>query len=246
MNSIRLDRGVQFGIGVFETIAVWDHKAIFLSYHLDRLENGMKALGIKNPKYHRDTMLEKMRDITTLFKKTAVKIIVTEENLIYKLREISYDREHYEKGFHLCFSDVMRNETSPMTYLKTINCADLILEKEKAKEKGFDEPILLNSQGMITEGAVSNIFCVKNGRIRTPAVSCGLLDGAVRHHLLSVFPEIEETFLTKEDLLSSDEIFLTNSLMGVMPVATLENRRLPQRINADFMRKYYFDYIQNV
>ncbi len=112
MNSIRLDRGVQFGIGDFETIAVWDHKAIFLSYHLERLENGMKALGIKNPEYHRDAVLEKMRDITKLFDKTAVKIIVTEENLIYKLRDISDDREHYEKGFHLCFSDVMRNTAS--------------------------------------------------------------------------------------------------------------------------------------
>lgn len=245
MNPIRLDRGVQFGIGVFETIAVWNHKAIFLPFHLDRLENGMKTLGIENPEYNREALMEKMRDIEKLFEKTAVKIMATEENLIVKLRKIPYEREDYEKGFSLCFSNVLRNETSPMTYMKTMNSADLILEKGKAKERGFDEPIFLNTRGVVTEGAVTNLFCVKNGKIRTPAVFCGLLNGAVRHHLISVFPEIEETILTKEDLFSADEIFLTNSLMGVMPVTILEDRPLKSRETGDRLRKYYFDRILN-
>ena len=105
-----------------------------------------------------------------------------------------------------------------------------------------DEPIFFNTKDAVAEGAVSNVFCVKNGCIRTPSVSCGLLNGAVRHYLLSTFPEIEETVLTKEDLLTADEIFLTNSLMGVMPVSILEDRSLPQREKGDFLRKHYFDY----
>ena len=245
MNPIRLDRGVQFGIGVFETIAVLNHKAVFLPFHLDRLENGMRTLGIENPEYDREALMEKMRDIEKLFEKTAVKIMATEENLIVKLRKIPYEREDYEKGFSICFSDVLRNETSPMTYLKSMNSADLILEKGKAKKRGFDEPIFLNTQGAVTEGAVTNLFCVKNGKIRTPAVSCGLLNGAVRHHLLSVFPEIKETVLTREDLCSADEIFLTNSLMGVMPVTALENRSMISRETGDRLRRYYFNRILN-
>lgn len=241
MNPIRLDRGAQFGIGVFETIAVWDYQAVFLPFHLDRLERGMKVMGIENPEYCREAMMEKVKDISKLFEKTAIKIIASEENLVVKVRKNTYTAEDYEKGFRLCFSKVLRNETSPMTYLKTLNSADLILEKGKAKERGFDEPIFLNTKGVVTEGAVSNIFCVKNGRIYTPPVSCGLLDGAVRHHLLAAFSGIEEACLTKEDLFSADEIFLTNSLMGVMPVSTLVDSPLPQREVADSLQKYYFD-----
>lgn len=246
MNPIRLDRGVQFGIGVFETIAVWDHKAVFLPFHLDRLEKGMKTLDIRNKEYHRDSVLEKIRDVEKLFDRIAVKIMVSEENLIIKLRKIPYTQEDYGKGFRICFSEVLRNETSPMTYLKTVNCADLILEKGKAKERGFDEPVFLNTQGNVTEGAVSNIFCVKDGKIRTPALSCGLLNGTIRHHLLTSFPEIEETVLTKDDVLSADEIFLTNSLMGIMPVTVIENRHLPSREKGDFFRNDYFRFLRDL
>ncbi|MGM9567468.1 MAG: aminotransferase class IV [Clostridia bacterium] len=246
MNPIRLDRGVQFGIGVFETIAVWDHKAVFLPFHLDRLEKGMDTLGIRNKEYHRDTVLEKISDIEKLFDRIAVKIMVSEENFIVKLRKIPYTQKDYEKGFHICFSEVLRNETSPMTYLKTVNCADLILEKGKAKERGFDEPVFLNTRGNVTEGAVSNIFCVKDGKIRTPSLSCGLLNGTVRHYLLTVFREIEETVLTKEDVLSADEIFLTNSLMGIMPVSAVEDRVLSSREKGDFLKNQYFRFIRDL
>lgn len=146
MDPISLDRGVQFGIGVFETIAVCNYKALFLPFHLERLEHGMKTLGIQNPNYSRAAVMEKMTDITKLIEKTAVKIMVTDENFIIKLRKIPYTDEDYEKGFRLCFSDVLRNETSPLTYLKTVNCADLILEKGRAKERGFDEPIFLTAE----------------------------------------------------------------------------------------------------
>ena len=74
-----------------------------------------------------------------------LKLTLSDKNLSLTSRKNTYTKEQYEKGFALDYSKILRNETSPFTYMKTLNYADNILEKRLAKQRGYDEPVFLNS-----------------------------------------------------------------------------------------------------
>lgn len=218
--QIVLDDGYQFGLGVFETISVEHNVPILLSWHLERLHRSLEALGIRQT-------VEESYVLSWLSahpgEHQALKIIVSEKNLTLTMRPNPYTHEQIRKGFCLSYSNIYRNETSPLVYHKTLNYGDCILEKRRAKETGSDELIFCNSRGEICEGTISNIFFVYNGQIYTPPVASGLLPGILRRFIIEHYP-VKEQILRKEDVLHMQECFVTNSLMGVMPVHTLEEK----------------------
>lgn len=110
----------------------------------------------------------------------ALKIMVSEKNLLFLPRENHYQEADYEKGFRLEYSAVRRNETSPLTFHKTANYGDCILEKRGAGKVGVDERIFLNTRGELAEGTLSNVFFLKEGKLYTPGKECGLLPGVVK------------------------------------------------------------------
>ena len=122
---------------------------------------------------------------------SACKILLTQENLMMRLRPNPYGPARYARGFRMDFSAVRRNETSPLTGHKTLNYGDCILEHRAAAAAGMDERIFLNTRGKLAEGTVSNLFLVSGGRIYTPALSCGLLPGVLRSYLLERY-RVEE------------------------------------------------------
>ena len=144
----------------------------------------------------------------------------------------------YARGFRMDFSAVRRNETSPLTGHKTLNYGDCILEHRAAAAAGMDERIFLNMRGKLAEGTVSNLFLVSGGRIYTPALSCGLLPGVLRSYLLERY-RVEEGEIDPRELENFDECFVTNSLMGVMPVQQLGERVFPSRETVDRLRSAY-------
>jgi len=87
-----------------------------------------------------------------------------------------------------------------------------------ASEAGFADVLFLNTLGEVTEGAIHNVFIETSGRWITPPVSCGLLSGVYRRHLLETRSNIEERSLTLDDLRSADAIYLTNAVRGVRRV----------------------------
>ena len=109
---------------------------------------------------------------------------------------------------------------------------------------GYDEPIFLNSKNQITEGATSNIFVVVKNKIYTPKLSCGLLNGIVRQYIISNY-DIIETEMDLEFLNNADEIFLTNSLFGIMPVNNLEKKVFKSQKISKEIFNYYKKYIEN-
>jgi para-aminobenzoate synthetase/4-amino-4-deoxychorismate lyase len=90
-----------------------------------------------------------------------------------------------------------------------------------ARAEGFDEVIFTNERGEITEGAISNIFIEKNGRLLTPPLSCGVLPGIFRRHLLETRADVSERVLTIDDLKAADAVYLCNSLRGMHRVQAL-------------------------
>lgn len=215
------DEGYYFGLGAFETIAVENGVPQFLPQHYKRLKAALKFLSLDTDF---SEIEEKARLALTQKEmqegRKVLKITVSKENIFITTRANTYQKEDYEKGFFTAISNVKRNETSPFTYHKTLNYGDCIMEKRHAKEMGIQEPIFLNTRGEIAEGATTNVFFVKDGQIIAPPLCCGMLPGIIREYLYDAYT-IEEQIILPEDIGEFDEMFLTNSLLGIMPVARL-------------------------
>ena len=233
-DKINLDSGYFFGRGVFETILVKD-KPIFLKEHISRLNEGIKILNIG------DKVIEE--DILNIINKhnikyCGLKIVATEKNIVLEKRDIPYKFDDYLKGFSLKLSNINRNSKSKLSYIKSINYLENILEREEALNSGYNEVLFLNEKGYLSEGSMSNIFIIKDKEIYTPSIKCGLLPGIVRNFLIKEYKIIEKE-LTLEDIMMADEIFITNSLLGIMRISKFENRILTENKITIMLRKEY-------
>lgn len=234
---IELDEGYSFGLGLFETILLYKGKPVFLDGHLARINKSIVDLGLNIDKLERDEVFQYLNN-KNILEYEVLKIVLSEKNRLFLKREYIYTEKDYQKGFSLNISKVRRNESSIFTFHKTLNYGDNILEKRKSKKLGYDEPIFLNSKNQITEGATSNIFVVVEDKIYTPKLSCGLLNGIVRQYIISNYDVIEKE-IDIEFLNNADEIFLTNSLFGIMPVNNLEKKVFKsQKLGKNILQNY--------
>lgn len=239
-DKITIDSGYFFARGVFETILVKE-KPLFLEEHIKRLNNGINILKIGEA-----IEVEYISNIINDFniKNCVLKIIVTEKNILLETRELLYKSGDYLRGFSLKVAKTIKNSTSKLTYIKSMNYLENILEREEALEEGYNEVIFLNEKGYVSEGSFSNIFAVKNNVIFTPKISSGVLPGVVRNHLIKNYDVIEKE-VTLDDIMNADEIFITNSLLGIMGVSKFENRILTENKITIKIRKEYESQIGN-
>ncbi len=227
MMQITLDDGYAFGLGLFETIAVEKGAPVLAEAHLARLQCSMDALdicctaadGLLTP----EGLVTAAADCS--YDNGVMKVSVSAQNAFVTYRENHYGQADYDRGFRVGISAVRRNETSPLVYHKTANYGDNIMEKRRAGRRGIDEPVFVNTRGELCEGATTNLFFVKGDMLYTPPVRCGLLAGTLRDWVMDRYP-VEERVIYPEDLFLYDEVFLTNALLGVMPVCGWEGRML--------------------
>jgi len=234
-----LDDGYFYGLGAFETIAIENSKPVFLAEHLARLHKALDVLQIDKtltPDILKDAIHKEG------VSHGVVKLTVSEKNTLITFRENPYTEDIYQRGFRLRFCDALRNDASPFTYHKTLNYGDCILEKRKCTKTGHDEAIFQNHRGEICEGTTSNIFFVKGGNIFTPAQSCGLLPGILRAYLLARY-DTTETVIKTVEIENFDECFVTNSLLGIMPVASLDDTQFASRETAMCLQAEYREHV---
>ena len=232
---VKLDGGFYFAQGVFETILI-KKEAIFLEEHINRLN---KSIDIMNLGEHIDTKFIKNFIKEEKLKNIVLKIVVTEKNIVFSTREIKYSKEDYKNGFKIKLSSVLRNPTSNMTYIKSLSYNENLYEYNKANKEGFNEVVFLNIYGNIAEGATSNIFIIKDKKIYTPKISDGILPGVVRNWVIENF-KVCEKHLNKKDLYSADEVFITNSVLGIMKVVQFEEKKY----NTNVVEKIRSEYEQ--
>jgi para-aminobenzoate synthetase/4-amino-4-deoxychorismate lyase len=118
----------------------------------------------------------------------------------------------------VCMAQTRTDPSDPMLFHKTTHRPLYAEAFQTATQAGFDDVLFLNRRGEVTEGAISNLFAVKDGQWRTPPVECGLLAGVYRRHLLETRLDIEERVLHEEDLREADAIYLCNAVRGVRRV----------------------------
>lgn len=145
------------------------------------------------------------------------------------------ENQHKEKGIRLMVSAWMRIDGRTMPFLAkaTANYANSALARVEAIRAGFDEAIMLNTNGKVIEASAENIFIVKDGLLITPPITSGALNGITRDTVLAIAKENniphEIRDITRDELYIADEVFLTGTAAGIKPVSEIDNRIIADR-----------------
>jgi para-aminobenzoate synthetase/4-amino-4-deoxychorismate lyase len=197
---------------------LWNGDFRLLSAHLDRLESSASYFGFP---FDRAAVTSQLITTASLF----------ETGSLYRVRllldaagdvSVSHSTHNPDTALsagHIRVSSERTSSADVFLRHKTTRRGLYESQYAKCRADGFDEVIFLNERGEITEGAISNVFIRSAGRLLTPPLSCGVLPGVFRRHLLESRPDSEETVLTVEDLESAEAIYICNSLRGLREVA---------------------------
>lgn len=228
------------GFGLFETLSLRKGCIELWEAHWKRLTGSALQLGINCP-FDRAEVLAAVRKLAEQLPADGIiKLSLLKEGTSSRL--VVYSRPGYsppEETGLLMETSSRIDEASPLAGHKTHNYLENLLVLEAAREFGCYDGVRLNSKGHVAEGAVSNIFFFRDGRLHTPGLPSGLLPGVMRGELIEAFP-VEQGSYTPSDLLSAGAVFLTNSSIGWLPVDWLLSEgkkiRLPSRDHDCFQR----------
>ncbi|NOX96571.1 MAG: branched-chain-amino-acid transaminase [Nitrospirae bacterium] len=238
------DRGFLYGDGLFETMRVYSGKVFRLERHLQRLFHaaGIIALPIsRDEKELREAIYQTLQ--ANHLQEAYLRLTISRGeggtgpdipekvgvNMVIVAKPLPlYPRSWYEEGVKAAIVDVRRDEASSLSRIKSLNYLPNILARLEARDKGAEEGIMLNSQGCLAEGTVSNLFIISQGKVVTPSVESGILPGITREAILELVPrqgwEISERRVNLSELREAEEAFLTNSLREVVPLTRVDGR----------------------
>lgn len=189
---------------------------VFLNEHLKRLKSSAEYF---NFLYNKKDVLAALAKLKRCFKGNPyrVRLLLDKKGRINLEPSLLKAIAVREPKIYL--STKSTQSLNPFLYHKTTSRKLYDQEFKRCKALGFYDAIFTNEKGEITEGAISNIFIRKNKRFYTPPLSCGLLDGVYRRHMFSSRKDsVREKTLFKEDLLDAEEIYLSNSVRGLVRV----------------------------
>lgn len=236
------DRSFLLGDGLFETILVQNSKPVYLGEHLNRLQQSASFFAYQLPSAEELAGAIQSVIAANALESGSIRLTVSPTESQGLLAELNsplnilvtfrhgrpYREELYEHGLTAIIAhNTRRNQHSPLSRHKTTNFADSILAKREAQLYGCDEAILLNTSGRLTEATVANLFLVINGEVLTPSIADGALPGIIRQKVLELCQHLKiparEQSLSFKDLEEAEEAFLTNSLLGVMPIRRIQS-----------------------
>lgn len=238
------DNGFVFGDSAYETLRTYSGRPFELGRHLQRLRRTIALLGFElgigdediearidaclsfaanEESYLRVIVSRGVGDMTYRFERIGEPTVVV---FAKPLEPVSPSL--YEAGARAAIVSIRRNPVEALNpAMKASNLLNNALAAREASARGAFEAILLNTRGEVAEGAGSNIFAVKDGRLLTPPLSAGILPGITRQIVLEIAAGIgqpfEERTLLADDLPRADELFLTSSLKEVGPITRLDD-----------------------
>lgn len=239
------DHGLLYGDGVFEGIRIYHRRIFRLEQHLQRLYRSARYIKLEIGKSV-DELATEVQETCRRNNLDAgyIRLIVTrgtgtlglspkscpKPTVIIIVDKLSiYPPEHYEKGLAVLTVSTRRNIVDALDpQLKTLNYLNNILASIEASRSGFEEALMLNSQGFVAEASADNIFVIHGRRLSTPATYLGALPGITREAILEIAPQLGlepcETHLTLADVYNADECFLTGTAAEVIPVSEVDGR----------------------
>lgn len=243
-----LDRGFLYGDSVYEVIRTYRGRPFALAEHLERLRASAAYLYMEIPWSDTHITQEVERTLAAAPKgEYYIRIVVTrgadqrigllpepttQPRLLIVLMAIASEPTLHGEGARLRIVQRQRTSIDALSpAAKTGNYLNNILALLEAQQEGFDDALLLNSAGQITEATTSNFWIVRDGVVETPCKSVGILHGITRATLLKILSQLElphrEVILMPADLAAASEAFLSSSVRLLMPVCQIDGQVLP-------------------
>lgn len=151
------------------------------------------------------------------------------------------DLPHYPEMVRLALREHGRHAASPLAGVKTISWLDSVWVAEEAKREGYDEVVLLNERGEVSECTAANIFAVRNDKVITPPLSSGCLEGVTRGVLMEIAAEagttVVEQAMRPEDLYVAEEVFITSTNRNVIGVKEIAGRVMGSGVTGELTKK---------
>ncbi|NKB23341.1 MAG: branched-chain-amino-acid transaminase [Kiritimatiellae bacterium] len=241
------DHGLLYGDGVFEGIRVYDGNIFLLERHVDRLYASAQAICMKIPMSHSALTKAVVKTCkANRMKNGYIRLVVTRgvgtlglnpylckkpEVIIIVSAIQLYPEELYKKGLSIITVGTMRNHPEAINpRIKSLNYLNNVMAKIEAIHGGVLECIMLNPLGYVAEASGDNVFIVKGKRIITPPTWCGALEGITREVVMELAPElgydVKEDVLTRYDLYTADEVFLTGTAAEIIGVVNIDRRMI--------------------
>ena len=257
------DHGLLYGDGVFEGIRVYGGKVFLLEEHLKRLYEGARAIRLEIPVSQPElaSAVEETVEANNL-QDGYIRLVITRGagSLGLDIRRTSnpqviiiadtislYPPELYEQGLKLITASTIRNHPQALSpQVKSLNYLNNILAKIEGTDADCLEALMMNHKGEVAECTGDNIFIVKNGVLKTPPTDAGILEGITRAAVIQLAKQagldVREVTLTRHDIYTADECFLTGSAAEVIAAVSLDGRQIgdgkPGPITKDLKKRF--------
>jgi len=241
------DHGLLYGDGVFEGIRAYNGRVFKLEEHVARLYDSATAIGMQIPMTQAGMVKAVVR--TCKANKTHngyIRLVVTrgvgtlglnpflcsKPQVIIIAADIQlYPKKLYDDGLRVVTSGTLRNLPEAVNpRIKSLNYLNNILAKIEAINCGCIEAIMLNAGGAVAEATGDNVFAVKGNTIQTPPVDEGILDGITRNTVIALAQEagltVQQSRMSRYDLYTADEVFLTGTAAEVIGVVDIDSRSI--------------------
>ena len=254
------NRSYRYGDGLFETIKVTDGNISLEEYHFNRLFESLATMCYKIPPFFtRDMMGEQIlllceKNKCTSLARLRLSVFRGNGGLIESLDDMQYVIECWplnssfnkmnENGLRIDIYPDARKNSDRFSCIKSANFLSYVMAAKHAKENELDDAIVLNVYDRIADTSVANIFVVKDNKLKTPPLNEGCVNGVMRKFLIENFYKnelnltVEETPLSIDDLLSAEEIFLTNAISGIKWVKQFRNQTYTNKVSSALFKDY--------
>jgi branched-chain amino acid aminotransferase len=233
--------GLMNGWGIFSTLRVYDGVLFAWDRHWNRMKRDAQRLRVPFPTDPQwlETRLHRLIEANDAWNSTLRVVIVRNKGGMFEGPSLTRDFDlvgfttgvrNWAPAMKLGMIPHGRHAQSEFAGTKYLSWAENLTRYERANEQGFDEVVLLNERGEVSECTSANIFIVKGDKVQTPPLSSGCLPGVTRAVLLEEVKVpgliIEEKTLTPEDLESADEVFITSTTREVLPVESVQGLKI--------------------
>jgi len=261
------DHGLLYGDGVFEGMRSYAGRVFRMEAHLDRLWDSARAIALEIP-MTKEAVAKAVNDTLAAnnLPDGYVRLVVTrgagtlgldpnrtsQPQVIVIADTISlYPRELYERGLRIVTAATQRSHPAALSpRIKSLNYLNNIMAKLEGLQAGCVEALMLNHKGEVAECTADNVFAVRKGIVLTPPPDAGILEGitrgAVMDLALSAGISCREATLTRHDLYTAEEVFITGTAAEVVPVVEIDGRKIGAGVPGPITTRLAADFHKHV
>ncbi len=252
------DAGLSHGAGLFETMRAYGGKVMRLDEHLQRLSDSAVTLELQID-LNREAVRQGIAELleANRLRDARLRLLATPGNVPRPGRPSetpappmmlitcgpvhAYPPELYTQGMRVCICPYRQNRLDPLAGHKTLAYLPRLLAMKEAADRRCNESLWFTMENRLAEGSICNAFIVREGTIATPPLDTPVLPGTVRRAVIELAREnridIEETAIDIDGLLAAEEVFLTGSVMEIMPVTSIEKHEVGKGVPGEITRR---------